>query len=110
MRLSTEEPLRVSHQRFHSTVGRCFVSCADIVNPDQALQKQIELYRQMTGEQRLVIALGLHELSCNVAREGIRHQNPNADEADVERLLHQRLQLANLHKQKVKMAIAEKLA
>jgi hypothetical protein len=76
------------------------------VNPDQALQKQIELYRQMTGEQRLAIALGMHELSCNVAREGIRHQNPHADGVEVERLLHQRLQLANLKKQKVEIGIA----
>ena len=52
-----------------------------------ALDKQIERYRQMTGEQRLKIALDLHEMSCNVARAGIRHQNPNADEAEVERLL-----------------------
>jgi hypothetical protein len=48
----------------------------------------------MTGEQRLVIALGLHELSCSVAREGIRHQHPHADDAEVERLLRERLQLA----------------
>jgi hypothetical protein len=65
----------------------------DNVNPDQALQKQIELCRRMTGEQRLGIALELHELSCNIAREGIRHQNPSADEGVVERLLHQRLNL-----------------
>jgi hypothetical protein len=64
------------------------------MDPDRALQEQIERYRRMTGEQRLAIALELHELSCNIAREGIRHQNPNADEAEVERLLHQRLQLA----------------
>lgn len=48
----------------------------------------------MTGEQRLGIALQLHELSCNVAREGIRHQNPHANEAEVERLLRQRISLA----------------
>jgi hypothetical protein len=64
------------------------------MNPDDALEKQIELYRRMTGEQRLAIALGLHELSCNVAREGIRHQNPDADEVEVERLLRERLKLA----------------
>jgi len=64
------------------------------MDPERALQEQIERYRCMTGEQRLAIALELHELSCNIAREGIRHQNPNADEAEVERLLHQRLQLA----------------
>jgi len=48
----------------------------------------------MTGEQRLVVAFQLHELSCNLAREGIRHQNPQADEAEVERLLRERMRLA----------------
>lgn len=66
------------------------------MNPDLALEKQIERYRNMTGEQRLAIALDLHELSCNVAREGIRHQNPDADVAEVERLLRRRLELARL--------------
>ena len=59
-----------------------------------ALDKQIERYRQMTGEQRLAVALELHELSCDIAREGIRRQNPHADAAEVERLLHRRLELA----------------
>ena len=59
-----------------------------------ALAKQIERYRSMTGEQRLAIALGLHEMSCEIAREGIRRQNPNADVAEVERLLRHRLELA----------------
>jgi hypothetical protein len=59
-----------------------------------ALERQIEQYRRMTGEQRLSIALELHEMSCEIAREGIRHQNPKADAAEVERLLHRRLELA----------------
>jgi hypothetical protein len=59
-----------------------------------ASNKQIERYRQMTGEQRLAIALELHEMSCNIAREGIRRQNPNADAPEVERLLRQRIELA----------------
>ena len=59
-----------------------------------ALEKQIDRYRKMTGEQRLAIALDLHELSCDVAREGIRRQNPTADAAQVERLLQRRLELA----------------
>jgi hypothetical protein len=64
------------------------------MNADAAMAKQIELYRQMTGEQRLAIALNLHEMSCEIAREGIRHQHPQADAAEVERLLHHRLELA----------------
>jgi len=59
-----------------------------------ALEKQIERYRQMTGEQRLKIALDLHEMSCNIARAGIRQQHPEADEAEVEKLLRARLKLA----------------
>ena len=46
----------------------------------------------MTGEQRLKIALDLHELSCNVAREGIRDQHPQADASEVERLLRLRIE------------------
>jgi hypothetical protein len=34
-----------------------------------ALHKQVERYRIMTGEERLAIALNLHEVSCDIARE-----------------------------------------
>jgi hypothetical protein len=67
---------------------------ACIVTAATALDKQIERYRQMTGEQRLKIALDLHEMSCNIAREGIRRQHPNANETEVENFLHARLKLA----------------
>jgi hypothetical protein len=59
-----------------------------------ATEKQIECYRRMTGEQRLAIALELHEMSCEVAREGIRFQHPRADAKEVERLLRRRIELA----------------
>ena len=64
------------------------------MTPDAALNAQIERYRQMTGQQRLEIALRLHELSCNVAREGIRAQFPGASEAEVERRLKERIRLS----------------
>ena len=64
------------------------------MSPQAALDYQIERYRQMTGEERLAIALDLHELSCDIAREGIRAQHPDAEEAEVERLLRWRLELA----------------
>jgi len=63
------------------------------MNPRAALEEQIAMYRRMTGEQRLGIALSLHELACDVAREGIRSRRPNADDAEVERLLRSRLAL-----------------
>jgi hypothetical protein len=48
----------------------------------------------MTGEQRLALALELHELACDIAREGIRRQHPEADLETVERLLRRRLELS----------------
>ena len=64
------------------------------MNPAAALDLQIARYREMTTEQRVLIALRLHELACAMARLGIRRQHPQADAAEVERLLHERLKLA----------------
>ena len=64
------------------------------MTPEAALARQIELYRAMTGEQRLQIALDLHELSCDVARAGIRRQFPQADEPEIERRLRMRIEAA----------------
>ena len=64
------------------------------MNPFAALDEQIARYRQMTGEQRLGIALALHELACDVAREGIRTRHPDADDAEIERQLRSRIALA----------------
>jgi hypothetical protein len=47
----------------------------------------------MTGEQRLALALELHQVSCDIAREGIRRQHPMADAVQVEQLLRLRLEL-----------------
>ena len=63
------------------------------MTPETALERQIDCYRKMTGPERLGIALELHALACDVAREGIRRQFPDADEAEVERQLRRRLEL-----------------
>lgn len=64
------------------------------MNPEEATEAQIERYRQMTGEQRLEIALRLHELSCNVSREGIRAQFPDATPEQVEEQLKARIRMS----------------
>jgi hypothetical protein len=64
-------------------------------DPESALAEQIALYRRMSGEERLAIALRLHELACDVAREGIRAQHPDADDEEVERRLRLRISLAH---------------
>jgi hypothetical protein len=64
------------------------------MTPQAALDQQIDRYRNMSGEERLTIALSLHELACEVTREGIRHEHPALDETEVNRLLRERLELA----------------
>jgi hypothetical protein len=59
-----------------------------------ALAFQIDRYRSVPGEQRLAIALDLHEMACDIGREGFRRQDPQADAAGVEGLLCHRLGLA----------------
>jgi hypothetical protein len=63
------------------------------MDPQRALELQVLRYRKMTGEERLATALRLHELSCEIAREGIRRQHPGLSEAEVERRLRDRLLL-----------------
>ncbi|MEO5718559.1 MAG: hypothetical protein ABIR29_08315 [Chthoniobacterales bacterium] len=48
----------------------------------------------MAGEERLAIALDLHEMSCDIAREGIRQSHLVADPTEVERLVRRRLELS----------------
>jgi Rv0078B-related antitoxin len=64
------------------------------MTPESALEAQIARYRTMSREERVAIALRLHDLACEMSRVGIRHQNPNASAAEVEKMLRERLELA----------------
>jgi hypothetical protein len=63
------------------------------MTPEAALEKQVEKYRVMTAEERLKVALELHALSCEIARDGIRQQHPEASGDEVERILRERITL-----------------
>jgi len=82
--------LRIPKERALSEIGIYIIR--KVMTATAALHKQIERYRIMTGEERLAIALDLHEVSCDIAREGIRHDHPEADPAEVERLRRRRLE------------------
>jgi hypothetical protein len=64
------------------------------MRPEAALEEQLARYRRMSREERVGIALRLHELACEMARLGIRRQHPMASKAEVDALLRQRLELA----------------
>jgi hypothetical protein len=53
------------------------------MTPQAAVDAQIEKYRAMAAEERLKLALNLHGLSCEIARDGIRHQYPKASPDEV---------------------------
>jgi hypothetical protein len=63
------------------------------MKPEEALEPQIALYRQMSCGERIALALRLHELASEMARVGIRAQHPEADNQTVERLLCERRRL-----------------
>jgi hypothetical protein len=65
------------------------------MTPQAAVDAQIEKYCAMSGEERLKLAFDLHELACEIARDGIRHQHPEASPDEVERLLRERIALAH---------------
>ena len=58
------------------------------------MQKQIELYRRMTGQQRLQIGFELYELARTLVRAGVRHDFPNWDEEQVKKEVNRRFRLA----------------
>lgn len=65
-----------------------------IMTPEAALESQVQRYRQMTGEQRLEVSLRLHQLACDISRQGIRAQCPTASDEEVERKLRERIRLS----------------
>jgi hypothetical protein len=65
-----------------------------VMEPSAALALQVARYREMTGEERVTVALELLELACDIARAGIRARRPGVGDSEVERLLAERLRLA----------------
>jgi hypothetical protein len=63
------------------------------MTPEEGLRKQIEIYRGMTGQQRLQIGLRLYELARALVRGGVRHQHPDWDERQVEEEVTRRFRL-----------------
>ena len=63
------------------------------MSPEAAERLQVEAYQRMSGEERLIIGLRLHELSCEIAREGIRAANPHLTAEQVEGKLRERIRI-----------------
>jgi hypothetical protein len=64
------------------------------MTPAEGLQKQIDLYRRMTGQQRLQIGFELYELAREMVRCSVRHQHSDWDQEQVEQEVRRRFCLA----------------
>jgi hypothetical protein len=61
---------------------------------EPGLQKQIEIYRRMTGRQRLQVAFDLYDLARALVRSGVRHDHPDWSEREVCEEVNRRFRLA----------------
>lgn len=55
---------------------------------------RIERARRMSPEEKFFAGVQLFEHSCRLMADGVRHQFPEADEAQVAAIVRQRLDLA----------------
>jgi hypothetical protein len=60
---------------------------------DQLYREKVERARQQSPQEKFRDGLQLFDLACRVMIDGIRMQNPKADDATVMALLRQRLSL-----------------
>jgi len=61
------------------------------MKPEDAEKLQLEIYRKMSGERRLLLAFELYEFQRNVTREALRREHPHATEAEIEAMLRRRM-------------------
>lgn len=64
------------------------------MTPADSHDAQIQKYCQMSGHERLMIGLRLHELSSEIAREAITANQPDATAEEVAAELRRRRKLA----------------
>jgi len=60
---------------------------------DQIFRDRVLRARKMDPAEKLSAGFELFEFACGISRAGIRHQFPEADDAEVERILAERLAL-----------------
>jgi hypothetical protein len=61
---------------------------------DEIYRERVLRARRTPIEQKILAGPELFDFACQIARAGIRHQNPGVDEDQVEVLLRERLALA----------------
>ena len=58
------------------------------------VQKQIEIYRGMSGQQRLQVGFDLYELARTLVQSGVHYGHPTWDEKQIQEEVKRRFRLA----------------
>jgi hypothetical protein len=61
------------------------------MKPYEGARKQIEIYKGMSGMERLKIAFEMWEIALGQAKASEKSMNPNLDEKEIERRARQRM-------------------
>ena len=61
------------------------------MRPDEGARKQIEVYRRMSGRQRLAIAFEMWEMALAMARASEKTLNPRLSETEIEKRARKRM-------------------
>lgn len=64
------------------------------MTPEEGVRKQLEIYRRMTGQQRLQIAFELSELTRELVRSNVRNYHADWTDQQVEQEVVRRFRLA----------------
>ena len=60
---------------------------------DELYKEEVLEARRMSPEEKFLLGEQLFNFACEVTLSGIRNENPNASEAECERILEERLKL-----------------
>jgi hypothetical protein len=60
---------------------------------DELFRERVRRAREMSPEEKLMDGPRLFNLACKIVADGIRHQYPDADEQQVQKLLAERVAL-----------------
>lgn len=67
------------------------MSSEDQISSSIGARKQIEIYRQMTGAERLRIGCELYEMAKEIVSSSVRRMFPHLDELELEEKIKERM-------------------
>ena len=61
------------------------------MKPDEGAKKQVEIYKRMSGKDRLKIAFELWEMAFSMVKASEKALNPDLSEMEIEKLARRRM-------------------